>query len=210
MKVVDRIPAQGASITVTMEMAANANFDAEQPVIEAIQQGDHYAFRELLRRHDRWVRGVVYGVLGSNDLIDDVVQQVWTTVWEKIADLRDTSRWRVWLYRLARNAAVDAGRNVTKHRERTCALPAQMVDADGTDPQKRYGVREKREAVQAAIESLPALYREPLTLRHLEGWSYREIADVLGAPVDTIETRLVRARRMLRKALVQESETGSD
>ncbi|MEZ6082836.1 MAG: sigma-70 family RNA polymerase sigma factor [Phycisphaerae bacterium] len=90
----------------------------------------------MLRRHDRWVRGVVYGVLGSNDLIDDVVQQVWTTVWEKIADLRDTSRWRVWLYRLARNAAVDAGRNVTKHRERTCALPAQMVDADGTDPQK--------------------------------------------------------------------------
>ncbi len=192
-----------------MEIAADANFDAEQPVIEAIQQGDHYAFRELLRRHDRWVRGVVFGVLGCSDHIDDVTQQVWTSVWEKISDLRDTSRWRVWLYRLARNAAVDAGRNVTKHRERTCALPAQILDRENTDPQQKFGVREKRQAVQAAIESLPALYREPLTLRHLEGWSYKEIAEVLGAPVDTIETRLVRARRMLRKALTQDEESES-
>ncbi len=191
-----------------MEMAADANFDAEQPVIEAIQQGDHYAFRELLRRHDRWVRGVVYGVLGCNDHIDDVTQQVWTSVWEKISDLRDTSRWRVWLYRLARNAAVDAGRNVTKQRERTCALPDRMLEArvsdtQSADPQNKLGAKEKRRAVQGAIESLPALYREPLTLRHLEGWSYKQIAEVLGAPVDTIETRLVRARRMLREALIR-------
>lgn len=188
---------------MTMEMAASTNFDSEQPVIEAIQQGDHYAFKELLRRHDRWVRGIVFGVLGQNDQVDDVTQQVWTSVWEKISDLRDTSRWRIWLYRLARNAAVDAGRNTTKHRERTTGLPEHVIDKADRDPGAQWGADERRDAMKQAIEALPALYREPLTLKHLEGWTYREIAEVLDAPVDTIETRLVRARRMLRKALIQ-------
>ncbi|NOX57479.1 MAG: sigma-70 family RNA polymerase sigma factor [Planctomycetes bacterium] len=187
-------------------MAAGANFDSEQPVIEAIQQGDHYAFRELLRRHDRWVRGIVFGVLGRHDAVDDVVQQVWTSVWEKISDLRDTSRWKVWLYRLARNAAVDAGRAATKDRERNSALPDGLADAVGHDPAAERSAEEQRQAMLRAIEALPALYREPLTLRHLEGWSYRQIAEVLDAPIDTIETRLVRARRLLRKALVGEFE----
>ena len=53
----------------------------------------------------------------------------------------------------------------------------------------------------AAIQSLPALYREPFVLRHLSGWSYAEIAEVMGMPVDSVETRLVRARRLLRASL---------
>ena len=55
--------------------------------------------------------------------------------------------------------------------------------------------------VRAAIEALPPMYREPFTLRHLEGWNYRQIAELLDVPVDTVETRLVRARRRLREAL---------
>ena len=55
--------------------------------------------------------------------------------------------------------------------------------------------------MMAVIEKLPVLYREPFVLRHLNGWSYREIADVLDMPVDSVETRLVRARRMLRNSL---------
>jgi RNA polymerase sigma-70 factor (ECF subfamily) len=52
-----------------------------------------------------------------------------------------------------------------------------------------------------AIKALPALYREPFVLRHVQDWSYRQIAETMGIPVDTVETRLVRARRHLRAAL---------
>ena len=55
--------------------------------------------------------------------------------------------------------------------------------------------------VLEAIRALPALYREPFVLRHLNDWSYQEIGDVMGMPVDSVETRLVRARRFLREAL---------
>jgi RNA polymerase sigma-70 factor (ECF subfamily) len=61
--------------------------------------------------------------------------------------------------------------------------------------------KEQHDAVLAAIEDLPELYREPFVLKHVEGWSYAEIADVLGLPPDTVETRLVRARRLLREKL---------
>ena len=52
-----------------------------------------------------------------------------------------------------------------------------------------------------AVQALPVIYREPFVLRHLEDWSYAEIGEVLGLSVDTVETRLVRARRLLRESL---------
>ena len=52
-----------------------------------------------------------------------------------------------------------------------------------------------------AIQALPALYREPFVLRHVNVWSYRQIAEMMNMPVDSVETRLVRARRFLRESL---------
>jgi RNA polymerase sigma-70 factor (ECF subfamily) len=187
-----------------MTVALTDHFDPEEPVIEAIRQGDKYAFSELVRRQNRFVRGVVLGVLGSTDRVDDVTQQVWAAVWERAEKLRDVKRWRSWLYRLARNAAIDAGRDVTRRRNRdtlvTEHVRATGVPADKTPAASLIGDEEHR-TVLAAIEGLPALYREPFVLRHMNGWSYQQIADVMDMPVDSVETRLVRARRLLRSAL---------
>jgi len=197
----DRLVRLHASIEVMRQMAATADFDPDQSAIEAIRQGDHDAFRDLLRREDRWVRGVVYSVLGDRQRVDDVTQQVWAAVWERINELRDVQRWRSWVYRLARNAAVDAGRETTRRRQFTQRLHADTRLESPPAPTDHVDRQERIEAMRRAIEELPPLYREALTLRHLEGWSYRQIADVLDVPVDTVETRLVRARRKLREVL---------
>ena len=183
-------------------MAAGVEFDSQLPVIEAVQQGDHYAFKEFLRHQDRWVRGVAFAVLGDPDRVDDVTQQVWASVWERASELRDVRRWRSWLYRLTRNAAVDAGREATRRKRLAAGLVEQTRQTDSAGaPVETLLKDEKHRTVLRAIQLLPALYREPFTLRHLEGWSYRQIAEVLEVPVDTVETRLVRARRQLREAL---------
>ena len=200
----DRCPGGQASNTVTMDMVVAAEFDPEQPVIEAIQTGDRGAFEELVRRHSRWVRGVVFGVLGDHEGTEDVCQQVWKSVWEQAGSLRDVRRWRPWLYRLARNAAVDAGRQATRRRNLADHISAQADRSalqHEAGPAEQVIADEQRAAVMSAVQALPALYREPLVLRHLEGWSYRRIAEVMDMPVDTVETRLVRARRQLREAL---------
>ncbi len=183
-------------------MAASLESDSDGAVVAAIQQGDHQAFREFLRGQDRWVRGIVFAVLGDRHRVDDVTQQVWTAVWERAGELRDVRRWRPWLYRLARNAAIDAGRERSRRRRLADRLHERAErNGEVSGPAEAIVADERSRAVRAAIAALPPLYREPLTLRHLEGWSYREIADVLDVPVDTVETRLVRARRQLRAAL---------
>ncbi|MEK7710269.1 MAG: RNA polymerase sigma factor [Planctomycetota bacterium] len=178
--------------------------EIEEPVIAAIRTGDRYAFGEFVSRHEAWVRSVIFSVLGRTDGIDDAAQIVWTSVWQRIGELRDPQSWRAWLYRLARNAAVDAGREQTRRRNRgrTAAFDAvEPATYGGVDRATGREDEECRE-VLSAIMALPAIYREPFVLRHMNDWSYRRISDVMGLPVDTVETRLVRARRLLRDVLV--------
>ena len=177
-------------------------FDAEEPVIEAIRGGDRYAFEEFARRRNRWVRGVIFGVLGNRDCVDDVSQQVWSAVWQRIGDLRDSRSWRSWLYRLARNAAVGAGREITRRRNVVRPLAGDAPELRSSDAADAAAARiEQHSEVLAAIQALPAIYREPFVLRHVNGWTYREISEVMGLPIDSVETRLVRARRILRESL---------
>jgi len=124
---------------------------------------------------------------------------VWTAVWQRIDELRDTKSWRSWLYRMARNSAIDAGRDLTRRRNRFTPLGDGDVSI-GAKPPGPPG-DEQQGRVFDAVQGLPAIYREPFVLRHLNDWSYRQIADVMGLPVDSVETRLVRARRLLREAL---------
>ena len=197
----DRDPSDQASLPTDMTTVPNEDFDPVEPIIAAVKSGDRYAFADLVRGQNRWVRGVIYGVLGASDRIDDVSQQVWTAVWQRIGDLRESRRWRPWLYRLARNAAIDAGREVTRRREKLQSVAAAPQAARQSSPDSEMAHGERHAEVLAAIQALPALYREPFVLRHLNGWGYREIAETIGLPVDTVETRLVRARRFLRDSL---------
>ncbi len=193
-------------------MPWTSEFDEDLPLIQAIQGGDSYAFGELVRRHDRWIRGVLFGVLGKSDRLDDVAQQTWTSMWVRIGELRDATKWKSWLYRLARNAAIDAGRDRTRRRKHAKASAAQAMAGVGErgepgSPESSLAKSEASREVLMAIEALPVLYREPFVLRHLSGWSYREIAEVMNMPVDSVETRLVRARRFLRESLADKLES---
>jgi len=183
--------------------ACEAEYDAELPVIEAVQQGDADAMAELIGRQGRWVRGVIFGVLGRIDEVDDVAQRVWMRAWREAPRLADLARWRAWLYRIARNAAADAHRDRQRCRKAIDELtqdPRHRPSAQLT-PQSKLLAREDYEAMLNAIEALPPLYREPFVLKHLEGWSYQQIGELLELPTDTVETRLVRARRLLRGKL---------
>jgi RNA polymerase sigma-70 factor (ECF subfamily) len=177
--------------------------DPELPVIGAVQQGDPHALAELMQRHDSWVRGVIFGALGRADEVDDVAQRVWVQVWREAGRLDDPGRWRVWLYRIARNAAADAGRRRQRRKKLLTGFlrrkPRAPITASPVE--ESMITRERRETTLQAIGNLPELYREPFVLRHLENWSYAQIAEAMGLPVDTVETRLVRARRLLRAEL---------
>jgi RNA polymerase sigma-70 factor (ECF subfamily) len=181
---------------------AIADVEAAHALVSAAQQGSRVAANRLVRQHDGWVRGVIYGITGRRDLVDDVAQQVWTQVWERLGSLNDPARLRAWLYSVARNAAIDA----SQERRRRGAVGLDFVvdglgDGPGRNPARQAVGDEVYATLLRAVEALPALYREPFVLRHLEDWSYAQIAELLGLSVEAVETRLVRARRLLREML---------
>ncbi|MBI5863751.1 MAG: RNA polymerase sigma factor [Planctomycetes bacterium] len=109
---------------------------------------------------------------------------------------------RSWLYAIARNAAIDWGQ--AYKRRASVALddvPEASDDQRSLDPVGSTAGAELKTILLRAVEALPALYREPFVMRHLEDWSYQEIGEILGLPLETVETRLVRARRLLKEML---------
>ena len=187
---------------------SSVSIDAEMMgrLVSEAQQGSRAAVEQLIREHDAWVRSAIYAVTGRADLVDDIVQQVWVRVWQHLGTLADPRQLRAWLYTVARNAAIDC--STTEQRQR--AWLGRLADGVGgrsststycDGPFGAAAGNELQETLLRAVRSLPALYREPFVLRHLEDWSYAQIGEVLGLSVDTVETRLVRARRLLREML---------
>ncbi len=180
------------------------DYDQDVLLVEALQAGDEQVLGEFIQRQERWVRGVVYSVLGNSPQIDDVMQRVWMNVWQRIGSLEDARRWKHWLYRMARNASIDMGRRHQRRRnlwQRLTQEKRGKLDS-GVNPLQTTMAKEVHAKVLAAIDKMPAIYREPFVMRHVEQWSYKQIAETLDLPIDTVGTRLVRARRMLKENLV--------
>ncbi len=187
-----------------MPIAQDQALDHDQLLVEAVQSGDGEALAELISRNERWVRGVVYSVISNADALDDVMQKVWLAVWQRSGQMDDVRRWRFWLYRLARNAAIDAGRRRKRQKNLWHRFREELLghrSPGPAQPGKTASLKEQHQRVLAAVDAMPAIYKEPFVLRHLEGWTYRQISQTLDMPIDTVGTRLVRARRMLQEQL---------
>lgn len=200
-------PGPGPSKPAPMSSAA-LDIAPVHALVAQAQRGDRPAADRLVREHQGWVRSVIYGVTGRPDLVDDIAQQVWAQVWERLGTLQDPSRIRSWLYAVARNAAID---QCQAHKRRVGIELEKISDGLGdrpeANPARAAADQELKVAIAQAVQSLPVIYREPFVLRHLEDWSYAEIGELLGLPVETVETRLVRARRLLREMLKAKVES---
>ncbi len=164
--------------------------------LRVVQQDDaQSAVSALWREHRQWVAAVLLTHKPREAELEDLLQEVAVRVVSHAHELRDPMAIRSWLRTVAVNVARTAGRRqrVRKDAKETLEhhAPTSAHDQRTTD----------RDEVLNAAMTLPEAYREPLILRSLRGMSYKQIADTLGVPVTTIETRLVRARRMLRDAL---------
>lgn len=142
----------------------------------------------LWRENRAWIAAVLYAHRPREVDVEDLLQEVALTLVRHAGGV-DLERARPWLRRVAINCARDAGRRAKVRRR---PLPA-------------LGEREKRTGdggpdALGAVMGLPVEYREPMLLS-LRGLSQRVIAEVMEVPVTTVETRLVRARRMVREAL---------
>lgn len=181
--------------------------EAERALVERARRGDRAAREHLWRAHRRWVAAIVIAHRPRALDVDDLMQDVAVKYLDKLDTLRDPAALRPWLRRIVINVCRGAARGL--HPTLRLADGPEGEDraaprsAVAVDDRRRHDLEGRDEAsrVLAQALSLPPEYREPLLLRSLQSLSYQQIADIMEVPVTTIETRLARARRMLRAEL---------
>ncbi|MCX6151453.1 MAG: sigma-70 family RNA polymerase sigma factor [Ignavibacteriales bacterium] len=176
--------------------------DEDFDLIRRFMDGDETTFRTLVMKHKDKVRNLVFLTVGNRELVDDISQEVFISVFSKMSLFRFESQFTTWLYRITVNKCKD---HLRKIKIRSIFVPIKDSDED-------YGVYSKpsdtvdiKEVVQAAIEKLPEKLRIPLVMREMDGLSYKEIADQLLCEVGTIKSRIFRARETI-KILLQPFE----
>lgn len=175
-----------------MERAESS--DAE--LVAASQRGDQAAFGAIVERYQRAVSAVSYSGTRDRSLGDDVAQDTFVTAWRQLGALRDPSRLPAWLCGIARN--LSRGARARRARE----IPfAHEVAADAT-PYDAISTRETEAVVAAALERVPATYREPLVLYYAEDHSIKEVAHALGISEAAAQRRLSRGRNHLANDVV--------
>ena len=177
--------------------------DRPQQLVEAMA-GDAEAQSLLWREHRRWVAAILLAHQPNGTDLEDLLQDVAVTFVQHLPKLRDPAALRPWLRAVAVNAARTAARR--RAVQRRVLHPHGLGDLDPVDPaparQRQHAEAEDRlQDVLMVLARMHPDYKEPMWLRAVQGLSQQQIADTLGLPVTTIETRLARGRRMLRQAL---------
>jgi RNA polymerase sigma-70 factor (ECF subfamily) len=180
----------------------------ERAWIEACQSGDLRGLEGLYGRYHRQLYAYLVAMLRSEHAAEDVVQDIFVKLHKQIASYRSQSPFNHWLFRLARNQAIDhlrreKVRRVVSLDEEPAEGSAmrERVPSKGKDAQAQLLAGEKAVAIRAAVQALPPSFREVVLLREWEDLPYEDIAARLGLSVGTVKSRLFRARSLLEKAL---------
>ena len=178
----------------------------EERLIERARSGDQGAQQVLWQTHRRWVATIVLAHRPRQLDVDDLMQDVAVKFIDKLHTLREAAAFRPWLRQIVINVCRGAARSLrpTLHlaeseRAAEAGEPAGITPvADDTITADAVTQDAARRLLEQAL-TLPPEYREPLLLRCVRSMTYQQISEVLDLPVTTIETRLARARRMLRE-----------
>lgn len=160
-------------------------------------------FEEMVTPHLDPLYRTALRLTGRPQDAEDLVQETYLRAWRSLHTYRPGTNPKAWLFRILHNAHID--------RYRASTRTVQTVDEmEGQDP--AFVVQETPESVvlsgvmdaevRQALMALPEVFRSCLILADLEGFSYQEIADILGIPRGTVMSRLFRGRRAMRRALM--------
>ena len=160
--------------------------------------------------HESWLRTVVRSRLHEPDAVEDVMQNIALAIVKQGEILNQVNRIPAWLYQIAVRQVLmyrrSSGRRRKMH-DRVAADPAARGDAP-VSPLDGLLASETQENIQKALGELPEIERQILMLKYAEGWSYKELASHLGVQEDTVEYRLLRARKNFRRLLVRFDDEG--
>lgn len=188
-------------------MTTGPETSAWEGVVADAVNGDRAAMDALWHEHRRWIAAVLLGHKSPEDQVEDLLQDVAMTIVRKISTLRDTRNVRAWLRTVAVNVARASAR-ARRARPRHASLGLEPA-GPGRDAGTSLAVDDEARRMLDLASRLPEAYREPLMMRAVRGMRGRQIAEILDLSEPTVETRIARARKMLRDLARAETDEPS-
>lgn len=164
----------------------------EHELLELCRQGDHTAFAQLVGQHRHRMWAVSYQITGSREDAEDAIQNALTAAWQNLHTFRGNSQFGTWIHRTTANAALTV---IRRRREATVEFD-DTIELDDNRPLTADRVVTV-DAVRRALADLPDDFREAIVLREFADMTYQEIADHQGINVQTVRSRISRARARL-------------
>lgn len=180
----------------TAPVPSDETLDADQAVIDRVLAGDRNAFGILIERYSDALYRHAYGMTGSADVAEDILQVSFIKAYHHLAEVR--GRFDAWVFRIVANGCKDWLKNI----RRTHLSYEEDDQPSGFEtPEEELDRGELRRDLDGALGALPDSLREAFVMKHVEGRSYEEMAVLLDATVGALKMRVHRAREALQKLL---------
>lgn len=174
------------------------------------QDGDQEAFSELVRKYQKRVYYLAYGMTGNREDALDIAQEAFLKAFRSMKGFQGGGGFYTWIYRIAYNQSIDFMRKEWRKKKLEYQdnqdltekeSPIMAVPSD-SNPGQDMAQKELNRVIMDAVQSLPEQHRSVILLREIEGLSYEEIAEMLRIRKGTVMSRLHYARRELQKVLM--------
>ena len=187
---IDRQAALGAK-------ASPASDTPTAQLVERARRGDERAYEAVYRRYVGRVYAVSLRMCGDAQMAEEITQDTFVKAWRGLDRFRGDSQFTTWLHRITVNLVLQNRRSLG----RRAAKEEATDDVDGLGRSVRPAQTGTKIDLERAIAGLPAGARDVIVLRDVQGYKYREVADMLGVAVGTVKAQVHRARKMVQENL---------
>ena len=177
----------------------------EDLLVDKFRGGDRTAFDVLYERYKNRIHNFIYRMIGNRQVAEELTQEVFINVYMNIGSYQPKGLLKAWVYTIASNAAKNELKRRSYRKDISLFRPLGSEDGDielndilasgSFSPDSLVENEELKEEIENALKSLPAIYREVITLCVIEGLSYEESGRILKINVKTVSSRLARARK---------------
>jgi RNA polymerase sigma-70 factor (ECF subfamily) len=185
---------------------------SDEELLKRFNEGDADAFEVLVRRYERPLYNFILRSVRRKDGADELLQDVFLKVVQRSRDFKGNSKLSTWLYTIARNLCIDHSRKMVFRRHKSLDAPSRpdedsapsLLDRTATGEagiDRQTIAKDLRIRIAAAVEELPEEQREVFLMRQVQGMAFKDIADVIGVPENTVKSRMRYALERLQRAL---------
>jgi RNA polymerase sigma-70 factor (ECF subfamily) len=173
---------------------------SDKELVEKVQSGDILAFEKLLFRYEKQIFFYILKFINQKENAQDITQETFIKVYRSLKTFDPEYKFKTWLYTIATNTAYDWLRKA-KNNQEIFIIDDPDNNFETIDDRSSYKEIEAKELLEKPMQNLKPAYKSALLLYYYDGMKYEEIAQILGVPLNTVKTYLLRAKAQLKKEI---------